>query len=99
MFLGFVGFSELDPEVVMKFLRLDRETAGDIVHRTWQRYLGTYDEARIQEVEDKARIVGYARLMRRTIRRESDTEAGQRMIEHCRERLIDLLSRVDPLDF
>ena len=99
MYLGFVGFGETDPTATEKFLGLPYATANYVWNRTLQDYLGTDDPARIKEVEDKARVMGYTRLMRRTIRRESDTEAGQKLIAHCREKLLALLETVDTLDF
>lgn len=45
-------------------------------------------------------VIGYARLMRRTIRRGGfDTEDGRATIQLCKERLEELLDRVDSLTF
>ena len=57
-------------------------------------------EEAIRAVEEKAMVIGYARLMRRTIRRDGfHTEEGRANIELCRTRLADLLPRVDSLTF
>ena len=63
-------------------------------------YLGTENEAVIREVEDKARIVGYARLIRRSIRR-GGLEVAESLaeIEHWKAELIELLGRTDTLLF
>ena len=51
-------------------------------------------------MEEKAKIIGLTRLMRREIRRDGlNREDGRRMIEACRDNLIELLSRVDSLVF
>ena len=54
----------------------------------------------IRDVEDKAKIIGYMRLLRRIIRRNGlDSEKGRREIECYRSHLTDLLPRVDSLTF
>ena len=49
-------------------------------------------------IADKARIIGYTRMMRRSIRRgglNDDYEA--KLIAHCREQIIQLVSKTDSL--
>ncbi len=100
MFLGFVGFGELDHSVTLKFMKLPYETTTYIWHKSLSLYLGTEDEARIQYVADRAMVIGYTRLMRRTIRRIGyDDPAGKALIDHCKARLTELLQRVDTLVF
>ncbi len=100
MFLGFVGFGELDHNVTLKFMKLPYETTGYIWKKALSMYLDTEDEARITEVESKAAIIGYVRLMRRTIRRNGyNTPEGMAIIENCKAHLTELLSRVDTLVF
>ena len=98
-FNAFVGFSEADPDEVKRFLGLDRDVSCKIWRMVLQRYLNTGDEAHICAVEDKARVVGYMRLLRRSLRREADTPVGQARIALCRQHLAELLPRVDSLDF
>ena len=63
-------------------------------------YLGTEDEERICAVEDKARIVGYTRLIRRAIRRKAlESERGSAEIELWKRELLEQLDRVDTLTF
>jgi hypothetical protein len=51
-------------------------------------------------VEDKARIVGYTRLIRRSIRRKGmETEKGRKEIDHWKKELIELLGETDTLLF
>ncbi len=100
MFLGFIGFSELNHDNVMKFLKLPYEKTSYIWKKSLPLYLGTDDESRIKEVEEKAMIVGYARLMRRTIRRiGKDSPEGAAIIDNCGKRLSELLAKTDSLDF
>lgn len=100
MFLGFVGFGELDHTVTEKFMKLPYETTLYIWHKSLSLYLGTDDEARMKEVAEKAMVVGYARLMRRTIKRIGfDDPAGKKVIDNCKNHLSELLAKVDTLDF
>ena len=100
MYLAFVAFGELDRSVAESFLKLPYELAVTFWKKSLAAYLDTHDEERIRAVEEKAQVIGYARLMRRTIRRAGfDTEEGRATIECCKEHLADLLARVDSLDF
>lgn len=100
MFLGFVGFGELNPASVEKFMKLPYETTKYIWHKSLSLYLETDDEERMNEVAEKAMIVGYARLMRRTIKRIGfDDPEGKRIIDNCKNHLSELLGKVDTLDF
>ena len=99
VFNAYVGFSELDNSVSMSFLGIPHETALKIWDETLRLYLDTDDENLINSVKDKAMIVGYTRIMRRSIRREFNTPQGQKQIELCKTRLGDLLGRVDSLVF
>lgn len=100
MFLGFVGFGELNPASVEKFMKLPYETTKYIWHKSLSLYLETDDEERMNEVAEKAMIVGYTRLMRRTIKRIGfDDPEGKRIIDNCKNHLSELLGKVDMLDF
>ena len=100
MYNAFVGFGEYDNSVTQKFMGFERERAGEFWRRSLKAYLGTEDEDRVKEVEDKARVIGYTRLIRRSIRR-GGLEDPERLaeIELWKERLIQLLHRVDSLVF
>jgi hypothetical protein len=78
---------------------LDRETAHAVWNKLLQLYLNTDDQDYIRSVAEKAMVVGYTRLLRRTIRRESDTDYGKACIAHYKQRLAELLERVDTLVF
>lgn len=100
MFLGFVGFGELDHTVTEKFMKLPYETTKYIWHKSLSLYLETEDEERINEVAEKAMVVGYTRLMRRTIRRIGfDDPKGKMIIESCKKHLSVLLGKINTLDF
>ena len=65
-----------------------------------EKYLGTTDKKTIDDVVNKARIIGYTRLMRRTIKRIGlNTPEGQPTIDLCKRNLLTLLSQYDTLTF
>ena len=96
IFLANVGFGELDPQVTMDFMGLSVDVTRKIWNRTLELYFGTDDSAELQEYADKAKVIGYTRLLRRTIRRQPDNTA---LIDHCRAQLVTLLEKVDTLLF
>ena len=98
VFNAYIGYSEIDHSVLQSFMGIPHETAVKVWEKTLALYLGTDDEARINEVADKAMVVGYTRIIRRAIRRHAlDTEGGKAQIEFYKERLISLLDRNDTL--
>lgn len=98
-FNAYVGFSEMNPESIKQFMKLDQETGRRIWKTLLPLYLDSRDEAYVASVEKKAMIIGYTRLLRRTLRREADTEMGQKSIAYYKTRLAELLEQVDSLTF
>ncbi len=100
MFNAFIGFSETDHSIIRKFQGYDFETGSRFWRRTLAEYLGTTCESKLKEVEDKARIIGYTRLLRRSIRRDKlKTELERKTFEYRKEQLLSLLNRIDTLLF
>ncbi len=100
MFNAYEGFHELDPSGCQDFLGIPKDMASALWQKELRLYLDGADEETVRAVEDKARIVGYTRLMRRTIRRGGlESEKGRREIENYKNRLLELLPRVDSLCF
>ena len=100
MYNAYVGYGEPDPADVSSFLGIDADVARRIWETSLRLYLGSADEETVRKVEEKAMIVGYARIMRRTIRRGGlETEKGRADIENCRRRFTELLPKVDSLTF
>ncbi|MBQ1820131.1 MAG: anti-sigma factor antagonist [Clostridia bacterium] len=97
---SFVGFSEVDHDVILRFQGFDFETGKRFWRRALSAYLGTTNEKKLKAVEDKARIIGYMRLIRRLIRRKGlENEMGRKEIAHWTEELLGLLDSVDSLLF
>jgi uncharacterized protein (TIGR02172 family) len=100
MYNAYVGYGINDHSNIQKFLGIDYETAVAFWRKSLELYLGTTDEAVLRDVENKAKIVGFTRIMRRTIRRDGlNTEAGRAEIAGCQAALEDLLPKTDTLLF
>ena len=94
-FNAYIGFSELDKTVVESFLGINADTAERFWNLSLARYLGTDDEKIINDVENKAKVIGYMRLLRRCLRRNSDEVT----VNHYKTKLIEVLDKVDTLEF
>ncbi|MBE5996031.1 MAG: STAS domain-containing protein [Lachnospiraceae bacterium] len=100
MFNAYRGFHELDPENAAEFLGIDYNTEGEIWEKSLRLYFDGVDDTAIREIEKKAMIIGYTRLMRRLIRRNGfETETGRKQIECYKKHLEELLPQVDTLVF
>lgn len=96
IFLANVGFSELDNSQVEKFMGITYDVSTKIWEDTLKLYFGTEDEKTLEEYANKAKIIGYTRLLRRTIRRAPDNTA---LIEYCKNNLTELTEKVNSLVF
>jgi uncharacterized protein (TIGR02172 family) len=95
MFNAYIGFGELDKTVVESFLGIDFETAKRFWRLSLARYLGTDDEKIINDVENKAKFIGYLRLLRRGLRRNAD----ETTVNYYKTKLIETLDNVETLVF
>ena len=98
MYNAFVGYSELDHQNMKDFFGYSFETAGKFWNMALKMYLGTEDEAVCRSVMEKAMIIGYTRILRRSIRRPHEADSAAK-IARSKEMLAELLSRVDSLEF
>ena len=100
MYNAYVGFAELDHNISMDFLGISHDTSVAIWKKSLPLYLGTDDAEKVAEVEQKAMLIGYTRLMRRRIRRKGfESEEGRREIETYKNHIIELLDTIDTLEF
>ncbi len=95
MYSSYVGYSENDPETVLKFQGFTQETALRFWHESLAAYLGTKDGSNIKEVEDKVRCLAYGYLIDWGVRHNAD----EALIGVWKARLTELLPRVDCLTF
>ena len=100
MFNAYCGFPEFDHSISESFLGIPYEIAAEIWKKSLALYLGTDDADRCREVEDKAKIIGYTRLMRRSIRRGGlDAEKTRAEIETYKDHIVELVGKTDTLMF
>ena len=100
IYLAYAGFSCIDQNNLKEFLGIPYEQAQRFLKATLQAYFGTEDEARLQELENKAAIIGYARILRRTFRKAKENEEYKaKMIEYCKKTLCSLVPQTESLYF
>lgn len=98
MYNAFRGYSEYDHDQIMRFQGFSYETGYKIWRDSLALYLGTDDKAVIDDVEDKARIIGYSRMIRGSLRRpEPDNPDQMKEVEMWTKELYELLDHVDTL--
>ncbi len=96
MYLAYLGFSETDPEDVMRFLGITREISEKFWNSSLKYYFDGMDSAFVEQAVIMARIIGYVRLLRRTIKRSPEKKD---VIENCTKQLCELVPKTDKLYF
>lgn len=95
-----IGFYELNHDGVVEFQGFSYDTSVTFWNKVMAAYAGTDDAAVIESLSDRARIIGYTRLIRRSIRRGGlEDEQRKKEIAHWTEELIGLVSRIDCLSY
>ena len=98
IFNAYQGFSDVDHKDIESFLGITYETGAKLWKRILQLYFDGVSEAELDIIEAKAQLIGFTRIMRRTIRRNAlSTPEGVKEVDHYRQKIIDLLSKVDSL--
>ncbi|MCR4615735.1 MAG: phosphotransferase [Clostridiales bacterium] len=96
MYLAYIGFGETDPDLITKFMGIDIDTAVDFWNSSLKYYFDGKDEAFINNAVVMARIIGYTRLLRRTLKRSPESRD---VIDNCKKHLCELVPTVDKLYF
>lgn len=100
IFNALQGFYEMDHDSIEDFQGYAHKTATEFWNKVLAKYLETDDQAVLSEMADRARIIGYTRLIRRSIRRHGLEDAKKKAeIDHWTEELIELLGRIDKLSW
>lgn len=94
MYNAFISFAEVDHSVTKEFYGYDYETAIRFWRLSLARYFDTDDENIINDVENKAKVIGYTRMVRRCITRN----LGDDLKNHYIEKLIEAIDTVDTLE-
>lgn len=97
---AFKGFFENNRNGILDFQGFSPETADRFWHAVLVKYLGTDDEAVLKKQEDKSRILGYTRLLARSLKRGlNTTEEGKADFDTWKANLVELLERTDSLEW
>ena len=96
IFLAYRGYGAVDHSRVQSFLHLDWDTAGYVWDKLIDLYFEDKDEAFKESVKTKAQVIGFTRMLRRTIKREPD---NKELIDYSKEKLIEFVNKVDSLVF
>ena len=99
LYYFYVTLGEDDPSVVENFMGFSYEVSRQFFDLFLRRYLDTQDEARLQEVMDKASLLGYSRAIRRMRKKGEPTEHERWVIRRYVARIAELVERVDTLVF
>ena len=98
MYNSYVGFSEYDPEIILKFQGFDQTLANRFWHDSLAAYLNTKNEDKIREADEKVRCLSYAKLIDWSIRHAGDgSEKDKATRDLWMSRLTELLKRTDSL--
>lgn len=100
IFLAYIGFSCVDRENVLHFLGISYENATRFWNTTLTCYFDDKDDAFREQVELKASLIGYTRLLRRSAEKVGlDTETGRKLVEYCQNYIEENIHKVDSLYF
>ena len=98
MFNAYKGFAALDESVSLAFMGIPNEICVEFWRKTLKAYLNTDDDMIINAVENKARVIGYMRLLRRLIRRGgNDGVFTEENLEFYKQKLIEIVPTIDSL--
>ena len=99
IFNSYAGFYEGRNVVPgLSFIGLTMEKSLEVYNKTLSMYFGTNDKTYLKTVNEKASLIGYTRLLRRTIRRCDMNDPEEKAAVQFYIRTIEyLLDRVDTL--
>lgn len=96
---AYQGFGDMNHENIESFLGIKYEQAKRIFEESVRLYLNTDDDNKISELREKAKLIGYTRLLRRTIKKATNIDDVKEQIEFYKKGLIELIDKVDTLLF
>jgi len=95
IFNAYQGFSCADHTNIERFLGITYEQGAELWNKTLKYYFEGRSEEEIAAIGDRAKIIGYSRILRRAYRRPD--EENTEVIAFCKKEIEDLLERVDSL--
>ena len=90
---AYQGYGLIDKDIISQFLKIDYEDACYVWKRSVQLYFGVED---ITDIENKCKVVGLTRVLRRTLKREPENTA---LIEESKKQLLAAIDAVDSLEW
>ena len=95
IFNAYQGFSCADHTSIERFLGITYEQGAQLWNKTLKYYFEGKSEEEIAAIGDRAKIIGYSRILRRAYRRPDEENSA--VIAFCKKEIEDLLERVDSL--
>lgn len=99
LYYFYVILGEDDPSVVEKFMGFSYDVAKQFWGCFLRHYLNTDDEERLNEVTEKASLIGYSRLIHKFRKKGTVADADKEKIERCVGRISGIADRLDRLAF
>ncbi|MBO4694785.1 MAG: STAS domain-containing protein [Clostridia bacterium] len=96
MYITYHGYSEIDHNDSKRFFNVDYDTIRAFWNKSLKCYFNNKDDAYINSVVDKARIIAYTRMLRRSIKHKLNNDVVE---EHCKKLLTELVPVTDSLSF
>ena len=99
LYYFYVLLGEDNPGVVERFMGFSYDTAKAFFGCFLKHYLGTEDEALLNEVSEKASLIGYSRLIRKIRKQRKPSDVDHRLVRECVESIAGLTEKLDGLCF
>lgn len=98
MYNAYIGYVEYPGSNEDNFLGIPYDCYEKLWYKSVEKYFNTTDKDFIDKITAKAAVLGYARILRRIIKRVGiDTEDGKKQYEYYKEKLLTALSKIDSL--
>ena len=89
---------EEDPKVVEDFMGFSYDRARMFFRAFLKYYYETEDEMRLDEITEKASIIGYSRLIRKIRKKVTLTDEDRALISRCVEKIGQLTEKYDSIE-
>lgn len=98
MYNALIAYSVANPSNVEDFLGYPLDVATRFWRRTLEKYFNTTDQEFLDSIEEKAKLIGYIRTLRHTLRNPKD-EWSDKKIAIYKKGIEDLSNKLDKLSF
>ena len=90
---------EDDPAVIENFMGFSYDTSKQFFDFFLRKYLDTEDEARLNEVKEKAAFICYVRMINKIHKKSEISDEERKIIERNMARIAELADKLDTLEF